>query len=184
MPASKRTPAIEDALIEWVSAGKTVRSFCRLEGMPKWRTVYDWIAADPQLSARVARAKDLGFDALAQECLDIADDGRNDTYVDEEGRTKVDQDVIARSRLRVDTRLKLLACWDPRRYGSKMQVGGAADLPPVQLTDVERAERIKMILEAARARVAQQETDHGKQERDEGDGRSRPRAPRRPRKSS
>lgn len=154
---SKRSPEIEQQLIEWLCEGKTLRSFCRLPGMPAWRTVYEWIAADKELSARVAHARDLGFEALAQEVLQIADDGSNDTYVDDEGRVRVDHDVIARSRLRVDARLKLLACWDPRRYGSKVQVGGAPDLPPVvQLSDEDRARRISEILRAAEARKKEQ----------------------------
>lgn len=113
------TEEIAEALVEWISQGKTLRSFCRQPGMPSRSTIDSWRRDRPDFSGRVARARDDGFEELAEQCIEIADDGANDTYTDEEGRQRTDHDVLGRSRLRVDTRLKLLACWDPRRYGNK-----------------------------------------------------------------
>lgn len=34
------------------------------------------------------------------------------------------EDAIAHRRLQIDTRAKLLACWDPSRYGNRVAVDG------------------------------------------------------------
>lgn len=152
VPHPRQPADIVDELCAWLSEGKTLRAFCRQPGMPARATVDEWRRKDQEFSSRVARARDIGFDAIADECLQIADDGTNDTYTDEEGRQRTDQDVLGRSKLRVESRLKLLACWDPRRYGQKMQVGGADDLPPVQVDDSERRKRLAEILAVAQTR--------------------------------
>lgn len=114
--------------------------------MPAVRTVSDWKVAYPEFGAEFARARDEGFDAIAFECLEIADDARND-YIDrkaEEGDEQAkkaqeyDSEHVQRSKLRIETRLKLLAKWDPKRYGDKIAVGGADDLPAIKgLSDAD-----------------------------------------------
>lgn len=115
-PTSK-TPAVEARIIEGLSDGLPLRALCRQEGMPGWRSVYDWIAADKDFAARVAHARDLGFEAIAEDVLDIADDGTRDI---KDG--KLDSEHVQRSKLRIETRLKLLACWNPKKYGNKQTV--------------------------------------------------------------
>jgi len=132
-PPEAVPPAIAAALCEWLAEGNTLRAFCRQPGMPSRRTVDYWREKDPEFAARVARARDDGYGAIAEDCVAIADDGLNDTYVDDDGNQRTEHDVIARSKLRVETRLKLLACWDPKRYGPKSQVehSGAVSLDVV-----------------------------------------------------
>ena len=107
---SKRTPEVEERIIEGLTDGVPLRVLCRQDDMPSWRTVYDWINADPSLDSRVAYARDLGFEAIAEDILDIADD------------TPAISEHVQRSKMRIDTRLKLLACWSPKRYGNKQTV--------------------------------------------------------------
>lgn len=121
MAQTKRTPAVEQRIIEGLCDGVPLRELCRQDGMPSWRTVYDWIAADPDLAARIAHARELGFDAIAEDILDIADDGTND-WVErkmKDGSTElaINSEHVQRSKLRIETRLKLLAKWSPNRYG-------------------------------------------------------------------
>ena len=40
--------------------------------MPAWRTVYDWIRAHPDFATRIAHARELGFDAIADAVADRA----------------------------------------------------------------------------------------------------------------
>jgi hypothetical protein len=120
---TKRTPEVEDRIIEGLCDGIPLRELCRQAGMPNWRTVYDWISADADLAARIAHARDLGFDAIAEDILDIADDGTND-WVErkkQDGSTDkvIDSEHVQRSKLRIETRLKLLAKWSPAKYGDK-----------------------------------------------------------------
>jgi hypothetical protein len=106
----KRTPEIEERIIDGLSNGTALRVLCRQAGMPSWRSVYDWMNADADFASRVACARDLGFEALAEDILDIADD------------TPAISDHVQLSKMRIDTRLKLLACWNPKKYGTKQTV--------------------------------------------------------------
>jgi hypothetical protein len=110
---------IADALCGWIAQGKTLREFCRQPGMPARRTVDDWRDKDPDFAARVARARDTGFDMIAEEMLAIADTPQSGEIVtqDKDGKTVVTEDMLGHRKLQVETRAKLLACWDPRRYG-------------------------------------------------------------------
>ena len=101
----------------------------------------------PEFSEQYARAREAQADKLAEEALQIADDGRSDTYVDGDGNVKTDTEVIQRSKLRVDTRKWLASKMAPKKYGDKVAIGGADDLGPVQtvtkeITDAERAVRL------------------------------------------
>lgn len=123
---------IADRICERLGEGDPLRVICRTEGMPAWRTVYHWIENDEDFKARIAHARARGFDAIAEDCLDIADETSHDTMMvgtGENEREAANSEWISRSKLRIETRLKLLAKWDPKRYGDKMQVSGDADNP-------------------------------------------------------
>lgn len=136
---SKFTRQLADEICERLGEGEPLRQICRDERMPHWTTVYDWKAANEEFSLRITRAREAGHDAIAADCLRIADDGLNDSYLDDDGNKRTDVDVIQRSKLRIETRLKLLAKWDPKRYGERMDVNhGGQDGNPVQtVTRVE-----------------------------------------------
>ncbi|MNL64497.1 hypothetical protein D3C87_1887180 [compost metagenome] len=86
-------------------------------------------------------ARQLGYDAIAEETLEIADDGRNDwmqkVEEDEAPGWKLNGEHVQRSKLRIDTRLKLLAKWHPKKYGEKVtQELTGANGGPIQVTDM------------------------------------------------
>jgi hypothetical protein len=144
--AAKRGPStrderrdILDALEVWISEGKTLREFCRQDGMPSWTTVYKWIEADEDAAKRIACARARGEDAIAQECFAIADDASNDWMVenDKKGEAvgwKLNGDHVQRSKQRIWTRLQLLAKWNPKKYGDKItQEVQGADGGPIKV---------------------------------------------------
>jgi hypothetical protein len=108
---------IAEELVEWISQGKTLREFCRIEGKPAWRTVYDWMVKDKDFSARIAHARDLGHDAIAEETLEIID---SPPPSDMNGKT--DSGYVAWAKNRAEQRMKLLAKWSPKKYGDKVGV--------------------------------------------------------------
>lgn len=138
------------AICTRLATGEPMAVICRDLKVPV-RTVNDWRAQDPDIAAQFDEARDLGFDAIAHECLEIADDGRRDYAVGEDGRETVDHDHIQRSKLRIETRLKLLARWDPKRYGEKQQLdhtssdGSMRPAPP--MTKEELREAVQAVTE-------------------------------------
>jgi hypothetical protein len=155
--ATKRTAAVEQRIIDGLCDGVPLRELCRQEGMPNWRTVYDWISADEVFAAQVAHARDLGFDALAEDILEIADDGTNDwvSRKMKDGSIKdvIDSEHVQRSKLRIETRLKLLACWSPKKYGDKKTVDvGNKDGETLKVES--NADNIALTLQLAEALLA------------------------------
>jgi hypothetical protein len=124
------TQEIADEICERLSKGEPLAAICRDDRMPAYRTVYDWQANDEQFSANIARAREAGFDQIAIDALNIADATHSDTIRDpESGSERPNTEWITRSRLRVETRLKLLAKWDPKRYGDRQLLGSDPDNP-------------------------------------------------------
>jgi hypothetical protein len=110
-------------ICERLSKGEPLAEICRSEGMPPVRTVSHWKEQVPKFLADFTRAREEGYDAIAAECLAIADATERDTIMVGQGdneREAANTEWISRSKLRVETRLKLLAKWDPKRYGEKM----------------------------------------------------------------
>lgn len=131
---SKYTKQIAESICEQLSEGIPLREICRQDGMPAWRTIYDWMRQDEALSTAIAHARDLGYDSLAEECLDIADDANNDWMerLDKDGRSLgwfVNGEHVQRSKLRIETRLKLLAKFNPKKYGESVTHKGDAENP-------------------------------------------------------
>jgi hypothetical protein len=130
---SKYDPEIARIICEQLSEGIPLRQICRdNEGFPAWRTVYDWMGRDESLSASIARARDIGYDALAEECLLIADTiqlGQKQVMTDEGSSTTI-EDMLGHRKLQIETRLKLLAKFHPTKYGDRVAIegveGGAA----------------------------------------------------------
>lgn len=122
---------VADEICARLSKGEPLAHICRDDHMPAVRTVSDWKVAHASFSADFACARDDGYDTIAAECLSIADEISKDTVYGDNGE-RPNTEWIARSKLRIETRLKLLAKWDPKRYGEKLAIGGAGDLPPLQ----------------------------------------------------
>lgn len=109
--------------------------------MPDKSTVFKWLRTQPGFVDQYARAKEESADAHADDILEIADDGTNDWMErkNSEGENvgwQVNGEHIQRSRVRIDTRKWLASKLKPKKYGDKLAVGGAEDLPPVQIEEI------------------------------------------------
>ncbi len=104
-------------IVARLSKGEPLAVICRDEWLPTDRTVRNWADNDAAFASDIARAREDGFDAIALEALDIAD-GRAPVRVEGDSPSQ-------RDRLRVETRLKLLSKWDPKRYGDLVKLAGA-----------------------------------------------------------
>lgn len=151
------------SLLEWLVEGRTLADWCRLPGNPKRDTVRRWCEKDADFARAYAQAKDMQADALADECMRIADE----QLVAEEVTEEIDEDgVVTRKvkrldalghrRLQIDTRWRVLKAIAPSRYGDtqRVAVGGDDSAPPIRLTDVQRAEKVRTMLAVVAARVS------------------------------
>lgn len=114
-------------LIAWISDGKPLREWCRQPGKPHFTTVYDWLEADESMNLRFARAREDGHDIIADKCIELAD------------TVPGDQTEVAWRRLQIETRLKLLAKWNPKKYGDRVDLGHEGGITLNVVTNVPRA---------------------------------------------
>jgi len=126
-----------DEICELLKQGKSLRKACEATGT-KAPTVLDWTEAHSSFGEQYAKAREIGYLLLADDILEISDDSTSDTYEDEQGNQRTNTEVVARSRLRVDSRKWMLSKMLPKIYGEKLAIGGADDLPPVGITMIER----------------------------------------------
>jgi hypothetical protein len=125
---------LADSICEQLALGYSMRTVCAENNMPAMSSVFKWLRENKQFSEQYARAKQESADAMAEDILDIADDGTNDWMEVErkDGSTyKIpDKEVLARSRLRVDTRKWLMAKMKPKVYGDRLDMTtNGKDLP-------------------------------------------------------
>jgi hypothetical protein len=130
----KSTYNAKDAaeIVERLSKGEPLAVICRDEHMPAYRTVYRWMDENAEFSASIASARVDGFDAIAAECLSIADtpeEGEETTVKADGAIEKRTGDMLGHRKLKIETRLKLLAKWDPKRYGDRQQVEHSVAVP-------------------------------------------------------
>lgn len=116
-----------------VSTGTTLAQICRDLDIPRIE-IYRWIEADAEFATRMEAARAAGYDAIADEALAIADDDTFDTIESRMG-PKLNKEWVARSKLRVEARLKLLSKWHPKRYGDKLELNTTNRTANVQLSD-------------------------------------------------
>lgn len=136
-PARKRgRPAIfSDALADRVCAdlanGRSLVAICSEGWAPSYTTIRNWLRNKDDFLRMYARARAMQADVFFDEILEIADDSRNDTYIDGDGKTVVNYDHIQRAKLRIDARKWMAALLAPKKYGDLTRVAGH-DAGPLQ----------------------------------------------------
>lgn len=122
---------IADAICRELADGKSLREVCRMDGMPPESTVRLWALDDREgFAAQYARAREIGYYAMADDLLEIADDGRNDWMErngDDAPGWQVNGEHLQRSRLRVDTRKWMLSKVLPKVYGERLKHEGSGE---------------------------------------------------------
>lgn len=122
------TPELAESICAQLATGKSAKRIAEEMGFSR-SCITNWGNEHPEFAERSKRAREAGCHALADECLDIADDGRNDWMEqhqlgddenDKPSGYKLNGEHVQRSRLRIDTRLRLLGKWLPQVYGDKV----------------------------------------------------------------
>jgi hypothetical protein len=123
-------------ICEQLIKGKALTSIVRdNEKVPSIATVYRWLNKDDDKYQEAflkfyTAAREQQAETFSHQCIEIADDGINDTYLKynkKTGETEVliDHDVLKRSELRIKTRQWVAAHLLPKKYGNnKLELTG------------------------------------------------------------
>jgi hypothetical protein len=152
---SRYSPEIAKEMCERLANGEPLRQICRDEHMPSWQTVYDWMWKDDVLGAEgaglsvaIAKAREIGQDAIAEQIwLDV---NQEPERILSEGGNRIDSGYVQWQRVRADIGLKLLAKWNPKRYGDRVELSGNKESPIQIQADVTLFDAILTNLEAKR----------------------------------
>jgi hypothetical protein len=134
------TPEIAETILARLAAGETLRAICRTDLMPARPTVALWVVQDREgFSDRYTRARETGYAEMADDLLEIADDGSNDWMASNKPDSAgyaVNGEHTTRSRMRIDTRKWLLAKALPKIYGDRTAINLAGvDDGPIEVAD-------------------------------------------------
>lgn len=157
---STYTPEIGARICELLIEGNSLRKLCREnDDLPTAGTVCLWLTRHPDFAEHYTRAREAQSEAMLEETFEIADEcnpGEKTITKETEKGTFVEVvtgDMVERSKLRVDIRKWALARMAPKKYGEliKSEVSGPNG-GPIEISDDERARRLKLIFDAAQAR--------------------------------
>lgn len=123
--------------------GESLRSVCRDEAMPDRSTVYGWALDNIEgFSSQYARAREMQAHALADDILEIADDGTNDWMRRNDPENpgwQANGEHLQRSKMRQDARKWNAAKILPKVYGDRVQQEHVGpDGGPVKFETVRR----------------------------------------------
>jgi hypothetical protein len=121
---SSFTQEIADRICaEIATTSKSLKTICSPEDMPSVVTVMTWLRSNEDFLNQYARAKEEQADFLAEEILEISDDGTNDFMTITKGDqeyTVENKEWTSRSKLRVEARKWIASKLKPKKYGEKI----------------------------------------------------------------
>jgi len=113
---------IVSEILERIADGESLNKICSVDGMPSRKSFYEWVSQDADLQRRYELALEMRASLYFDEIIEIADDAVADTYTDNEGVERTNQEVVARSKLRVDARKWAASKLLPKKYGERLDV--------------------------------------------------------------
>ena len=120
------SPEVADKLARCLAVGMSLRQACAQPGMPDDSSVREWLLdPDHPFFDIHEKAKKLSYHRMAEDILEIVDDGRNDWMQVEDPENpgwKFNNENYQRSKLRADKRQWMLSKMLPKIFGDKIQV--------------------------------------------------------------
>lgn len=149
---SSYTEEVAAEICARVAEGNSLRSVCQAEDMPAASTVFLWLSKHPAFSEQYRVAREALTETMAEDLLEIADDGRNDWVEANGGGVEYNGDHVQRSKLRVHARMWLMGKLAPKKYGDVQQhKHTGADDGPIRLEHSGRAAELLAELAAGKA---------------------------------
>jgi len=118
-PAVRYSEAVANQVLDLMMQGHSVFKIGQMEGMPSDFVIRKWAMDNHNgFGDRYWDIRRAIYDGLLEEILEIADDSSGDAFIDQDGKRKLDNEFVQRSRLRVDTRKWILCKVLPKIYNS------------------------------------------------------------------
>jgi len=125
-----------DQICARLELGETLSDICSDPPWPKVSTVQHWIQNSFDVRDRFARAREAGEDAIAARTRAIA---RGVDRVQDFKPGSSEQ----RDKLVVDTDLRLLAFWNPKKYSERKQMDLNVTIDTCNLFEKQEAKRLE-----------------------------------------
>jgi len=126
--STKEIDNIFNYVCDEIEKGRALRNVLKDNDMPSTSTFYQWLDNNKDKAKQYARATEVRADIIFDDILSIADENANDTYVNDNGIEVVNNDVIQRSRLRIDARKWVLSKLNPKKFGDKVQTEHSGEI--------------------------------------------------------
>lgn len=110
---------VADEICDLLKQGKSLRKICESSAFPDRHIVFKWLADNENFQRSYHYAREAFSDAEFERMSDIIEDAET-------------SEDLARARLKIDTMKWMLGKMRPKKYGDKIAIGGAEDLPPVK----------------------------------------------------
>lgn len=152
------TEAIEEEILDRFSGGELLLDICGKEGMPKRNQLTKHERDFPEFAKKLDTAKEQWAQVQFEEMLRIADDTSEDRKprVNRAGITvmDIDTEAIMRSKLKIETRMKIVERMFPQKYAPPQKVemtgkDGAPLVPTAKVSTTEVARRVAFVLARA-----------------------------------
>lgn len=165
---------IDTEICDRLARGESLTSICRDKHMPSHVTVYAWLQRDihAEFLKRYTRARERQAETFVDQCVDIADNNANDTITvegkDGKNYERVNHEHINRSRLRVDTRIKIAEKLAPKKYTPKNEISGPEQGPVEIATPAEVLRRFAFMLRNKEEEIKENQALEDKKKNDQG----------------
>jgi len=111
------TPELENAIVEGILEGISIANVCKGLGVSP-ASFYRHRIESEEFERTIAHAQEASIEREMDGLIELAD--------------TADEDTATAVKLKVWTRMWVAGKRKPKKYGDKLAVGGADDLPPIQ----------------------------------------------------
>lgn len=142
---TKKTDKVCEEILLRLSNGEPLAAICRSDDKFPHPSVWlDWTKQDEALGFAYARAREVGEDVIAEDAL-LLIDSEPSTYQTEHG-IRIDPASVAHNKNRAEMRLKLLAKWNPKRWGDRIDVTSGGEKLQREAGETEKFSRLAALM--------------------------------------
>jgi hypothetical protein len=121
-----------------IEKGQPLKFIFESENSPMSNTLfYRLLRENKELNERYARAREIYAASIFDEIIEIADESHSDVEIGEDGKVFTNNEVVQRSRLKIDARKWVLSKLEPKKYGDKLEIDGNLNQKITQILSID-----------------------------------------------